>query len=353
VEQTVVTNATNILTSSEAPGRIELVYRTRIFPSSAYMILDRLSGLLLDTKFDIIHIHGYGEYAADLACVLKRLGKLRTPILLTTHGVAGLRHALGALNFSLKFGGAERLRRALHLFYDESMGRLEMKTFDKVVVLSNEEKTYLGKIGLRDSRTVSIPIAVNDIFHKATTLARQEHLLYVGRIDRHKGLSTLVHAIKELKDTGHSMKCVVIGEDFGYKTELEHLVETLDLGELIELRGPVSQEELIPLYSSALATILLSSAEGMPTSLIESVAMGIPFISTPVGGISELASNSKAGILVSPDAPQEVARAVTRINNDKSLWHSMSLSGKEYASGFAWTKVANQYLNLYEEMSAK
>ncbi len=353
MEQTVVTSAVNIASSSgELPG-IEVIDRTRILPSSAYVILDRLGGLLLDPKFDIIHIHGYGEYAADLVCILRKLGKLQTPILLTTHGVAGLRHALGALNFSIKFSAAERLRRTLHLFYDESMGRLEMKTFDKVVVLSEEEKHYLRKIGLNDNRAVHIPVAVNDIFHKSVTLARREHLLYVGRIDRHKGLSTLVHAIKELRDTGHSMKCVVIGEDFGYRTELEHLVETLDLSSLISIRGPVSQGELIPLFSSALATILLSSAEGLPTSLLESIAIGIPFIATPVGGISELAANSKAGILVSPDEPDEVARAIIKLVTDNSLWQSMSLSGKEYASTFTWATVANQYLNLYKELARK
>jgi glycosyltransferase involved in cell wall biosynthesis len=334
-------------------GGIEVVHRTRILPSSAYVILDGLSELLLDTKFDVIHIHGYGEYAGDLACILRKVGKLQTPILLTTHGIAGLRHALGALNFSLKFGAAERLRRAAHLFYDESMGRLEMKTFDKVVILSSEEKHYLRKIGLQDNRVVSIPVAVNDIFHESVTLSRQEYVLYVGRIDRHKGLSTLVHAIKELKDSGCPMKCVVIGDDFGYKTELEHLVETLDLRELVEIRNPVSQEALIPIFSSALATILLSSAEGLPTSLIESISIGIPFISTPVGGISELASSSKAGILVSPNEPREVAQAIIKINTDRSLWNSMSSSGKAYASSFTWTRVANQYLDLYEELSRK
>ena len=75
----------------------------------AYSIVANLEHVLRDSKWDIINIHGYGEYAGDLACISKRFGRLNIPLVLTTHGIAGLKNGYLAFDSSLCFTSAERM----------------------------------------------------------------------------------------------------------------------------------------------------------------------------------------------------------------------------------------------------
>jgi hypothetical protein len=94
---------------------------------------------------------------------------------MTTHGIAGLKNGYLALDFSLPFSRKQRVLRLLHLIYDFTFGQLEMKTFDNIIVVSDEDKKYLSKIGLKEEMTTKINIAINE---KRSPVEKWAYLLY-------------------------------------------------------------------------------------------------------------------------------------------------------------------------------
>lgn len=350
VEQTIVTNSNNRGTSVTTLNRTTKVFSLAERRIGALIILDGLMTLLPKIKSDVINIHGYGEYAGDVVCILKKLGLLNAPLVLTTHGVAGLKHGYLALDFTFPLLPKERIFRLVHLVYDFTFGRLEMDTFDRIIVLSDDEKKYLSKLGLNSNKIEYIPIAINEIFFTQPFSSTRNCILYVGRIDRFKGIGTLIEAIKEVLSRTGNVKCIIVGKDHGYKSKLESLINELGLHEYIEIKDHVSQQDLLNLYSSASVTVLPSLSEGFPLCLAESISLGTPFIGTPVGAVPELVKQSKAGLMVPIGDPMTLAKSICTVLDNPDLWSDMSNCGRKFAINFSWDRITKMYYDMYTDM---
>ena len=322
-----------------------------------YNVLSGLPGVLLNDTYDIINIHGYGDYAADITCLLKKLRLLGdTALILTIHGLYGLKSGYLASDFSVPFPSMrQRIRSFFHHFlYDYTLGKLETNTFDKVIIQSEDDRRYLSKNGLKEDRIVKIPIAINEIFFKHTsTVPRSDryYILYAGRIDPFKGLDVLAKAIKELKSIGISLKCIIAGKDCGYGSQLRFLLNKLDIVDQVEVRDYISQENLLELYSHAVVTVLPSLSEGFSLALVESIATGTPFIATPVGANPELVALTNAGILVPVGEPKILAETILHVIKDEQLWSNMSTNGQKSVSNFSYEKVVEKHYQVYSELT--
>jgi glycosyltransferase involved in cell wall biosynthesis len=121
----------------------------------------------------------------------------------------------------------------------------------------------------------------------------------------------------------------------------------LEINDAVEIRDHVSQSELLKLYSSALITVLLSDSEGFPLCLVESLAMGTPFIGTPVGAIPELVDTTNAGLLVPQNDPRALVVMIKGLLKDKHKWSIMSRNGKNNIGNFSWQHIAKTYYGIY------
>jgi glycosyltransferase involved in cell wall biosynthesis len=352
IEQSIVTNSSSDK-SSQVPFDDLTVFSLTERKFGAYIMLENLVQVLRRKEFDLINIHGYGEYTADMTCLLKKTGLLRIPIVLTTHGLSGLVNAYSAISPASLLTPSQRIKRFPHLFYDFTLGRLEVTTFDRIIVLSEEERTYLSRLGLKEEKVVKIPVAANDIFFSTfcNTGKRENHIIYVGRIVEYKGLDTLVKAMKELRVVSNiELKCIIIGKDFGYRSELQSLVDKLGITDLVEFIDHTPQNRLVHYYSSALVTVLCSLTEGFPLSLVESMAAGTPFVATPVGAIPDLVNQTKAGLIVPISDPKALADAIRQLVGNRKMWAEMSTSGRENAIKFRWDSIAKSYYQLYKDL---
>ncbi len=353
IRQTIITNSSDRKVGSRQLNNNMSVVSVPSRTTGAYQILKGLFGILRENRYDIVNIHGYGEYAGDILCILKKLGLIRVPIVLTTHGSAGLKHGYLALDLTFPLTRQERISRLFHLLYDHTLGRIEMSSFDNILITSEEEKLYLSKIGLTEKNIKNVPLAINEVFFVDSCELDRRYVLYVGRIDRFKGIDTLVQAIKELRVSNIAANCLIVGADVGYRQKLQLLIDQLGVGDIVEIRDRVSQESLANIYSSGLVTILASSSEGFPLALFESMASGTPFIATPVGIIPEIVNTSKAGILVPRGEPIILARYISNLLSDQLLWSEMSRNGKDYARTFTWEKIARRFYDIYVELTQK
>jgi glycosyltransferase involved in cell wall biosynthesis len=148
-------------------------------------------------------------------------------------------------------------------------------------------------------------------------------LVYLGLFSRAKGVFDLVDALTRLKpDCLGRTRLVLAGN--GALAQVRELVERRGLARFVEVRewlGPVERDRLL---ASADAFVLPSYAEGLPMSLLEAMAWGLPVISTAVGSIPEHVHEGVQGLLVQqPGDVSDLAGAIERIVTDDALRRRM------------------------------
>jgi glycosyltransferase involved in cell wall biosynthesis len=123
-----------------------------------------------------------------------------------------------------------------------------------------------------------------------------------------KGLDILVAACQRLKQQVPDFQLYLIG-DGPERPSLAAEVQRLGLSEHVVFVGPVDHDRLGVWFQAADLTVMPSRSEGIPNTLLESLACGTPFVASAVGGVPEVAGHA-AGRLVPPERPDELAAAI-------------------------------------------
>jgi glycosyltransferase involved in cell wall biosynthesis len=140
-------------------------------------------------------------------------------------------------------------------------------------------------------------------------------VLAVARLVEKKGLEDLIEASALLRDRGVRFRCHIVGHG-ELRTSLTQLIHRLGLHQLVTLEGAADQDEVIAWYRRATVLALPcriardGDRDGIPNVLIEAAACGLPIISTPVSGIPELVTDRLSGLIVPPQDPAALARAI-------------------------------------------
>ena len=165
------------------------------------------------------------------------------------------------------------------------------------------------------------------------TAARQPGLvLGVGRLVEKKGFHVLLEACRILADRGVPFRCVVVG-DGEEAPRLADLRCRLGLQDHVELAGSIPRHEVLDWMSRArvLAAPCLTGTDGnrdaLPTVLLEALALGLPAVSTPVGGIPEIIEPGVEGEIVPEGGVEALAAALQRMLTDDLLWRRYAAAG--------------------------
>jgi len=157
-------------------------------------------------------------------------------------------------------------------------------------------------------------------------------LLSVGRLDPEKGLTFLIQAVEELiREKRLDVVLEIVGKGLKgeEETRLYHEVEKRRLGGCIRFLGYVSHgSELFKLYREGDIFVVPSlTGEGVPQTLFEAMAFGIPIIATKVAGMPYLIEDGSNGLLIKPASPREISAAVERLISDRELRTRLATNG--------------------------
>lgn len=158
-------------------------------------------------------------------------------------------------------------------------------------------------------------------------------ILAVGRLVEKKGFKYLLEACSILRSRGVLFRCEVVGGGV-LEAELQDQLRKLDLGDCVELCGPMSQSDVISKIRQAcvLAAPCVhaedNDRDGLPTILLEAMALGTPCISTPVTGIPEVLKHDETGLMVAERDKVELADACERLLADQHLRATLVLNGR-------------------------
>ncbi len=154
--------------------------------------------------------------------------------------------------------------------------------------------------------------------------SRAPVIISVGRLIEKKGFQDLINACSVLKTRGRPFRCLIVGSGELQGT-LAAQIAQLGLAEEVEMLGARSQEEVMRLVQQAAvfaAPCVIGGdgdRDGLPTVLLEAMALGTPCISTAVTGIPEIVRHEDTGLIVPQRNAQALADALERLLDEPSL----------------------------------
>ncbi len=146
-------------------------------------------------------------------------------------------------------------------------------------------------------------------------------LLTVSRLSHEKGHVDLLEALAILKRCGSRCHTVIVGE--GYERgAIERARERLGLTDEVTLIG--HKNDVRPWFAIAGVYLMPSHSEGSPNSLLEAMTAGVPCVASSVGGIPEIMTDERTGLLTPPRNPEALAKAISRLLADPTLAGSLA-----------------------------
>jgi glycosyltransferase involved in cell wall biosynthesis len=182
-----------------------------------------------------------------------------------------------------------------------------------------------------------------------------ELVLSVARLVEKKGLEDLIEACRLLRVRGRAVRLEIVG-DGPLRERLEHAAATARIDAVFH--GSLPQERVLPLYRRAavvcLPCVVVSTGDrdGLPTSLLEAMALGAPVVSTPVGGIGELVLHEETGLLVPERDPAALADALERLLADRELAAALAARARDHVeASFSLERTVTGLRALFAEVA--
>jgi len=170
-------------------------------------------------------------------------------------------------------------------------------------------------------------------------------LLYVGRLEKHKGLDVLLPALAKLS-SALKWKLQLVGDGPEWPV-VAAMAARFAMIDRIELAGWQGWSNLPQIYRDADIFVLPSREEGMPAALLEAMASGLPTVTTRIPGTQEAVLHGETGLLTTPDDSDAMADALTQLIVDPTQWEAMGRAGRARIESFySWTNVAEKWLDV-------
>lgn len=186
---------------------------------------------------------------------------------------------------------------------------------------------------------------------RARAGSRELYILVVGRLGPGKGVEDLVEAVS-LVNRFQKCRVIVIG-DGPAKAALEQRCISLNMQDQFQFVGHVAdRNRLARYYQRAALFVLPSHHEGLPTVLLEAMASGCPVVATAVGGVPDVVEDGVNGLLVQPQAPQDLAAAMRSLLADPQRMEALGWQARQsIEKRFSWENSAARFLSLYSQLA--
>jgi len=170
-------------------------------------------------------------------------------------------------------------------------------------------------------------------------------LLEVARLEEGKGHKYLFEAVSLINRAEGDIKLLVVGEG-SKEVELKQLASTLGIEDRVVFTGALT--DVRPVFAVSDVVVLPSLEEAMGIVLLEGMCMGKPCIASNTGGIPEVVSDGKSGILVEPRDINGLKEAIVKLLKSPDLRTKMGQEGKRIVcEKFHVANMAKQVEDLY------
>ena len=308
-------------------------------------------------KYDLIHSHYWMSGIAAKA--LKK--DWNVPILHMFHTLGKMKNSIAQSEAEIE--GDYRINGEMEV----------LRAADGLVVATQAEKDQLKTLyGIKDLPMAIIPPGVDtahfypipkDEAKEVINVPENDRMiLFVGRIERLKGIDTLLQAISILSKNG-ALKCcnyflVIIGgnpeyEGNGNEGELSRLMkmcEEIGIGDLVLFLGNRSQDTLPYYYSAAECVVMPSHYESFGMVALEAMACGTPVIASQVGGLAYLVQDGETGYSIPNGNPEILSQKLLEIIRNSKLRKRLGDGAAAYAKNYDWNRISTCIVNSYKTL---
>lgn len=298
--------------------------------------LKQVYNLIKDHQFDLVHTHGY---RADVLGFMAA-SPLRVPLIATCHGF---------------------IPNDKKLIFYNSIDKFVLKSFKRVIAVSNDIAATLIEDGVKEENISVIPNAVN-LNHDERSIKQCRRMKrelmewhdnyfvlgYVGRLSEEKGLRFLIAAASDLITAGIPVRLAIIGEG-SERNDLEFMTRQHGIETVVKFLG--FQKDIHSWLPAFDAFILPSLMEGTPMAMLEAMLCGIPVVASSVGGIPDVIKSGENGLLVRAGNTIEISEAVRILYRNQELRSIMGIKAREtiqtkYNVKDWITKIEEEYLRV-------
>jgi len=292
--------------------------------------------------YDIIHVHDWLTGPAGIA--LKHL--LRRPLVVTIH----------ATEVGRRGGIHGEDGRIINLWE----WRIAYEAW-RVIVCSNymvREVHYIHSLPLDKIRMIpnGVDLEYMDRFRiegdirGRYALPSEKLIVFVGRLVHEKGVDLVLHAFRELLKWNRDLKLVIIG-DGPMREYLMQLASQWGIWDKVYFTGRASDDILYSILRVSDLAILPSRYEPFGITILETMALGLPVITTDIGGPGEIIRSWINGVKVPPNDVHAIVEAAKVLLSNEELRRRIGNAGRETViSQYTWDRIARWVLKTYEEI---
>ncbi len=292
-------------------------------------------------KFDIVHTHVSGHLYILLTGIVSRLKKFKH--IHTTH----------CPWTDSKF--RPLILRPFLFLNDLIFNRLAFSMIDKIIAITPWEIPILKKF-TKSSKIKVIPNGMDDILFKKVKLNnfKKKHnlvsplILFFGRLNPTKGPEVLAKAAVELTQEGKKINFVWVGPDEGKAEQVKSIIKDY---KNMKYLGPIKgKKNIAEMYQAADIYCLPSYREGLPLTLFEAMASGLPIVASPVNGIPFEMKQPDNGLFVNYGNIEGLKKAILKLLNNKNLYKKISKNNLEKSKQYNWNLIYKRYMEEYQAL---
>lgn len=172
----------------------------------------------------------------------------------------------------------------------------------------------------------------------------------IGSLNIQKDTATLIKAMPRVITKLPKAKLVIVGSG-PLKHKLQKLTQKLGISQNVIFAGVI--KEIPGILQIFTVFVLPSRSEAFGISILEAMKAGVPVIATNVGGIPEIITNNRNGILIEAGDSKTLASSIIRLVNDRKLQQKFSKAGEETIKNFSINKMVQATVKVYKDLTKR
>jgi len=259
----------------------------------------------------------------------------------------------------ISFSFTAHAKDIFHEDVDEQQLIEKLTDAGTVITVSDFNEAHLRRISAgRDPKIVRIYNGLDlEAFRFSSPLERRAHVVAVGRLVEKKGFAVLLEACAIMAERGVKFDCSIIGTG-PLEADLRNLIAARGLQDRVEMPGPLAQRDMRERVQTAAVMAAPcvvgqdGNRDGLPTTLLESMALGTPAVSTDVTGIPEAIRHGETGIIVPQHDARKLAEALTNLLAEPSKREQLAQNARKLIEAeFDAVKSTSRMRSIFAEIS--
>lgn len=327
----------NVVTSvqTNAPYKPQLVSKIPVLRALFRLIPYKLNLMRMCKQVDVIHVmanSGWSWHLFVTPCVW--IAKFyQKPVVINYHG-----------------GEAE-------IFFQKSINVVKptLRACSKIIVPTQFLTEVFNKYNIVTQivpNTIDLTVFNPQPEQSQQQTAQQINILIARNLELIYDNETAIKAFNIVYQKNQHARLTIAGTGPELQN-LQQLVERLGITHVVKFAGRVDRHTMAKLFKQSQVMINPSTADNMPISILESLASGVPVVTTNVGGIPYLVENENTALLVDVRDYQAMSKAIDRLINDESLRTRLINNGVEQVKKYAWDSVKHQWQTVYQDSISK